>query len=445
MVIKIGYREVKVRRRNSQNLEGADKFTGAVSYQTFGSLEGKPFRLSLGADEENAAKRRTAKIERAVLEGATSPLWPELADSLPQTTFKYFANHVGYTGQSRKATAKLTWQDLCDAYEIDMQRKVDNKERGATRKEGIMSTSTRDRYRVTIRVFTNFLEDKNTPLADITPATIAKYKVVRHKAVIAKKQSRGGAGLALDIAVLHGMFAFAVAQKMLFEKPISMARESKPGENPKNGARPFTGEELAAIRKATVYKNSRKQVIDDTPTLLLLRWAGLRVSDAVRVQWKNVHFGRGANGEIEILTQKRSKVAIIPLATELRDNLESLYSERKPRTEDYVLLNPETGVSFANRAVLSRRVIELCGRAGVKGSAHCFRDTFACDMLTRGIGVFEVAKMLADTVETVEEYYAQFVPAARDAVQVKMDSGVGIEEQAKIAAQRGKKVVGIRG
>jgi len=33
--------------------------------------------------------------------------------------------------------------------------------------------------------------------------------------------------------------------------------------------------------------------------------------------------------------------------------------------------------------------------------------------------------MLADTVE---EYYAQFVPAARDAVQSKMDSGVGIEE-----------------
>jgi hypothetical protein len=64
---------------------------------------------------------------------------------------------------------------------------------------------------------------------------------------------------------------------------------------------------------------------------------------------------------------------------------------------------------------------------------------------TRGIGVFEVAKMLADTVETVEEYYAQFVPAARDAVQSKMDSGVGIEEQAKIAAQRGNKVVGIRG
>ena len=445
MDIKIDFRVVKIRRRNSQALKGADKFTGNVGYQVFGTFAGKPVRLSIGADEETAAKRRTAKIERAVLEGATSPLWAELANSLPPATFKFFASRVGYSGQSRRATAKLTWQDLCDAYEVEMQRTVDNKERGATRNEGIMSESTRARYRVTIRDFTNFLEDKNTPLVDITPAAIAKYKIDRHKTVTAKKQSRGGAGIALDIAVLHGMFAFAVAQKMLADKPISMARESKPGQNPKNGARPFTGEELSAIRQATVYKNSRKQTIDDTPTFLLLRWSGLRVSDAVKLQWKHVHFGRGSNGEIEILTQKRSKVAIIPLASEFRENLESQYSERKPRNEDYVLLNPETDKPFANRAILSRRAIELCDRAGIKGSGHCFRDTFACDMLTRGIGIYEVAKMLADTVETVEEYYAQFVPAARDAAQVKMDSGVGIEEQAKIAAQRGKKVVGIRG
>jgi hypothetical protein len=56
-----------------------------------------------------------------------------------------------------------------------------------------------------------------------------------------------------------------------------------------------------------------------------------------------------------------------------------------------------------------------------------------------------VAQILADTVETVQKHYAQFVLAARDAAQVKMDTGVGIEEQAKIAAQHGKKVVGIRG
>jgi len=86
---------------------------------------------------------------------------------------------------------------------------------------------------------------------------------------------------------------------MLFEKPITMVRESKPGEKPQNGVR-------AACRysESNLYRNSLKQVMDDTPTFLLLRWTGLRVSDAVRLQWKNVHFGRGNNGEIEIATQK---------------------------------------------------------------------------------------------------------------------------------------------
>jgi hypothetical protein len=52
--------------------------------------------------------------------------------------------------------------------------------------------------------------------------------------------------------------------------------------------------------------------------------------------------------------------------------------------------------------------------------------------------VFPVAKMLADTVETVETHYAQFVPAARDAAQITMDAGVGIEEQGEVASQRGR-------
>jgi hypothetical protein len=49
--------------------------------------------------------------------------------------------------------------------------------------------------------------------------------------------------------------------------------------------------------------------------------------------------------------------------------------------------------------------------------------------------------MLADEVETVREYYAQFIPAIRDNVQAKMDSGVGIEERTELARQRGKKIV----
>jgi hypothetical protein len=72
---------------------------------------------------------------------------------------------------------------------------------------------------------------------------------------------------------------------------------------------------------------------------------------------------------------------------------------------------------------------------------HDFRDTFICDMLARRNPIFDVAKMAADTVETLEKKYAKFIPAAKDAVQHTMDHGVGIEERAKLNQNRGQKIV----
>jgi hypothetical protein len=77
-------------------------------------------------------------------------------------------------------------------FEIEMTRCIANKKRGASRNEGIMSESTRDRYRQTIRHFTNFLGDKNVPLAEIQKSTIAMFKVDRQKKI--EHSSRAVAG-----------------------------------------------------------------------------------------------------------------------------------------------------------------------------------------------------------------------------------------------------------
>jgi hypothetical protein len=36
-------------------------------------------------------------------------------------------------------------------------------------------------------------------------------------------------------------------------------------------------------------------------------------------------------------------------------------------------------------------------------------------MLARGEDIYSIAKMLADTVDTIEKHYGQFIPAARHA------------------------------
>jgi integrase len=162
--------------------------------------------------------------------------------------------------------------------------------------------------------------------------------------------------------------------------------------------------------------------------------------------WRNIHFNRGKNGEIEVLTQKRGKPAIIPLSPELREALEDTFTKRsksrKVHADDFVLYNPEFNQPFSSRHRLYERMKALGIRAAVERvTPHCFRDTFACDMLARGAGIYDVAMMLADTVDTIQKHYAQFVPAARDAAQDKMAHGIGIEERAKLTSSRGKVAV----
>ncbi len=438
MVIDIRYQEVKVRRPNPHLYKGEDKYTGTVTYSVVGTVNRERVRMALGTEEKKVAIRRVGKLEQACAEGANSALWHELEDSLPYKTFKWFADRAGFVATPKTATttARPTWQMLCDIFEAEMQRLIDNKARGASSEEGTMSPTTRDRYRQSVRHFAAFLGDPSTTLEDIKPSTIELFKLDRRKKISVLKQSRGGTSIALDIAILHRMFALAVKKGLMLQKPIDLQNESKPGKNPKNGARPFTAEELGKLRKVAD---------DDLFMFLLLRWTGLRGSDTVSLRWSNVHFDRGVNGEIEVLTQKRTKVAIVPLSTELRNALEDLHRVRKPKSDEQILWNPETGKPFTSRARMYERVRKMGLRAGIgRATPHFLRDTFACDMLARGAAIYDVAKMLADTVDTIEKHYAQFVPAARDAAQSLMDRGVGIEERAKLVKQRGRKVVGIR-
>jgi integrase len=431
MRLKIRHQVVRVRADN--RITHGEKFTGSTSYSVVGKVDEIRVRLALGTDIQRTAIKRVEKITTACADGPDSLLWPELQDCLPIRTFKFFADKVGYV---RKSTSNPTWKDLTELFELEMKRLIANKLRGATLKEGAMSESTRLRYRQTVKTFTAFVGE-TTLLTSIKPATIELYKVERLRKIEGMKQSRGGSSVALDIAILHRIFAFAVKRQMMLQKPIDLSNESKPGENPKNGARTLTADELGKLRAAAG---------EDLFAFLVLRWTGLRCSDAINLTWRHIHFDRGKNGEIEILTQKRGKPAIIPLSPELREALEDTFAKRSKRQkvqpDDIVLCNPEFNQPFSSRHRLYERMKALGIRAAVERvTPHCFRDTFACDMLARGAGIYDVAMMLADTVDTIQKHYAQFVPAARDAAQERMAHGIGIEERARLANTRGKVAV----
>ena len=119
---------------------------------------------------------------------------------------------------------------------------------------------------------------------------------------------------------------------------------------------------------------------------------------------------------------------MLPISQELFFALEAERDRRKPRSDERILVNPYTGDPMT-RPRLYQRMLALGKRAGVPDShPHRYRDSFAVDMLARGASPYDVAKLLGDTVATVEKHYAPFVKELRDRTRRIMESGEGLEK-----------------
>ena len=362
-------------------------------------------RGSLGTRSRDVALRLIHRIETALAEGQESSLWQELQALLPLRTYKSFADHAGV-----KPKQLPTWEDLKAGFSVFREQRVSL---------GKLAQSTSYRYEAAINEFGEFLAtEKITLLPDISKPVVERFKVWRVERINKKKHSRGATGLVLEAAIMHRVFSFAVENEMVLKNPVRM--EGRPGENPQNGAEPFAAAQLSKMRE---------QAGPDLLIFLLLRWTGLRGIDAVNLTWSEVHLDRK---EIERITQKRKKRVILPMHSELLFALETEFERVKPEPSAHVLINPATGTQMT-RPRLYQRMLALGKRAGVAGAhPHRFRDTLAVDMLSRGASPYDVAKMLGDTIDTVEKHYTPFVKELRDRVRSILETGTGIEEAAKM-------------
>jgi integrase len=370
-----------------------------------GTGERERLRLALGTMNGEAAQKLHGRIERALADGPSSLLWPELRGVLPLETFNKLAAIAGYDGEKAQEAPRYSWQDLESKITTWMTQRV---------ALGKMRDSTKSRYAQTVASFREFLAtQKISLLAEINRAVVEDFKAWRLKRVLEKKFSRGGRGVVLDAAILHRVFVFAIDCELVSRNPVRL--EGRPGDDPERGAQPFKAEELTKLRAAAD---------PDMLAFLVLRWTGMRGSDVVGLLWGEIDW---ESREINRLTLKRRKRVLLPIHQELFFALETVRDLRKPQPEDRVLLNPSTGKPLT-RPRLYERMLCLGRRAGVLGAhPHRFRDTYAVDLLARGASPYDVAKLLGDTVDTIEKHYAPFVKELRERARRIMESGEGLE------------------
>jgi integrase len=370
-----------------------------------GAGERERIRLSLGTANGDAAHMLHGRIERAIAEGPASGLWSNLRTVLPAETFARLAAVAGHIPESSAGAPRCTWDVLLAKFKGWMSQRI------ALDK---LRESTRERYLQSCAAFGDFLAERGiADLAEVRRATIEDFKAWQVERIRARKHSRGGRGVVLDAAILHGVFRFAVDCELMAANPVRM--EGRPGDRAEHGSQPLTGEQLGKLRGAAGA---------DLVAFLLLRHTGLRGSDAVRLTFAEIDW---ENHEINRLTLKRRKRVLLQIHPELFFALEVERDRRQPKPEERILLNPEAGRQFT-RPALYRRMMALGRRAGIpNANPHRYRDTLAVDLLCKGASPYDVAKFLGDTIETIERHYAPYVLELRDRVRRILESSGGLE------------------
>jgi integrase/recombinase XerD len=147
----------------------------------------------------------------------------------------------------------------------------------------------------------------------------------------------------------------------------------------------------------------------------LMRWSGLRISDALTLERGELQY----NEEKKLYRilrneqQKTGQFVYIPIPEAIaKELLEVLNGNQK-----YFFWSgngqPRTITQDYGRYI--RPIFKAAGLDDGQMKAHRLRDTFAVDLLEKGVSLEDVSKLLGHTsIKTTEKHYAKWVKARQD-------------------------------
>ena len=184
---------------------------------------------------------------------------------------------------------------------------------------------------------------------------------------------------------------------------------------PDKATLPFTRDEVAKILAACneypngYGKTGQENAVRLRALVLLLRYSGLRIGDAVSLPRERV-----TDGRLFLYTAKSGAPVYAPLPEFVVAALDAA-----------PCMNPEfffwTGKSLKKSAVgdWQRSLRKLFALAGIQGGhAHRFRDTFAVELLLQGVPLERVSVLLGHrSVKVTERHYAPWVRARQEQLE----------------------------
>ena len=212
------------------------------------------------------------------------------------------------------------------------------------------------------------------------------------------------------IQLLRRFFRFCIAAEWLERNPALSLGHPQGRATGVRPRQPFDAQHLP--EEGSEWK-AILQGVQGHPRLLavtlLMRRAGLRISDAVTFHRDRLM----ADGSILLYMSKTQEPVSVPVHPQLRAALDAI----EPNSAGYYFWSGQSEIATATDN-WRRRLGQVFKGAGIHGGhPHRFRDTFAVDLLLRGVPLDQVSILLGHTsVKVTEKHYLAFVAARREQI-----------------------------
>lgn len=180
---------------------------------------------------------------------------------------------------------------------------------------------------------------------------------------------------------------------------------------------PLTAAEYARLLYAVSRTFTKEKTIRRVRAIIqLMRWSGLAVRDASTL--KTGELLQSTNGKYHVLTsrQKTGVHVMVPIPPAVANELFQV--KLAFSTGEYFFW--DNGGTEANAghgaSIQISRVFDTAGIVSAGGMvSHRLRDTFAVDLLEKGVPMEEVSKLLGhENMQTTEKHYAKWVKGRQD-------------------------------
>lgn len=246
---------------------------------------------------------------------------------------------------------------------------------------------------------------------------------------------------------LRSFFVFCAASGWVSKNPMDALK--KPVASRGRPTDYFTPEEFSKIVDTTyVYEygggNDCRFRKDRLRALvLLMRWSGLSIKDAVTLERSRVN----QKGSLLLHRAKTGVPVYIPLPPDVLEALRTLPSDN-PR---YFFWSgngdPKSAVKSYQRSFW--KLFKLAEITHVDGTPkrchpHMLRDTFAVELLLAGVPIDQVSILLAhSSVKITEKHYAPWVKARQEQMEMNVQKSwlAGVPDQIQAPADRKQETI----